>query len=975
MNTLSKAIFQNPPKKFRGVPFWSLNDALRDKELRRQIKIMDEGGFGGFFLHAREGLITPYLTNNWFDRVKTCVTEAKKRGMYAWLYDEDKWPSGFAGGAVSSIGPEYRTKALLVHIYERIDWGKETLAVFEISSGRKVKRGEKEVEKENYAHFIEYVSSLGNRWFSDFSYIDTLNVNAVKEFLEKTHEKYFKLFKDEFGKTIPGIFTDEPNFISRSANYGRGAKYPSALLPWTNNFQEYFRDKNGYDIVDNLLSLIFDVGNYTKVRYDYWKTVTELFVNSYSKTIYEWCNKHGIKYTGHYLAEDTLLSQLKTIGAAMPHYEYEHIPGIDHLGRHINNNLTVKQVASVANQLGKERVLSETYGTSGQSLSFEDRKWIGDWEFVLGVNLLNHHLVLYSMRGLRKRDYPPTFSYHQPWWKYNRLIEDYFARLSYALSLGKRLTDILIIHPISSAWILYTPFNEGRVRELDEKLKWLIKELLDIKLDYELGDEIIMEKYGSVSGNKLIVGRCAYSIVIIPPSINISSSTFNLLKKFVNNGGKLIIFKQAPFLIDGERSNKIKELFEKAEIVDLSEESILKAFKDYKRPINVVDNKGKVIRDIWYHLREVKDKLIIFLVNLNRNKSYDARVLIRYKGSVEKWDPFTGTISLLNSKENKDYIEINLKFPPTGSHLIVIDKTKKPQIIRDLKYKLTETIDLRNSWNLKRLSPNSLTIDFCKVKIEDKEWSDKMYVLDAERYLRLFGLGTKFSVKYEFSSNYIPKRIYAVIEDAERYTVLVNGTKVTPSKDYWLDVHFKRIDISKFIKPGLNEIIISGKFNLLTEIESIYIIGDFTVKDNSIIEKEEEHVKIGDFTKSGYPFFAGSLSLSKEINIKKKYDKIVLRVYGLSSTVTEVRINEKLAGYIFTSPYSIDITKFLREGKNNIELILTNSLRNLLGPHHNKREEIYFVGPESFNDKVNWTNEYKFVKFGLDKVVIEEYSS
>ena len=107
----SNDIFANPPSEFRGAPFWAWNSKLDADELHRQIKIMHEMGLGGFFMHARVGLNTPFLSEEWFELVKNCIADAEKLGMIAYLYDEDTWPSGFAGGKVT-CNKKYRQKNL-----------------------------------------------------------------------------------------------------------------------------------------------------------------------------------------------------------------------------------------------------------------------------------------------------------------------------------------------------------------------------------------------------------------------------------------------------------------------------------------------------------------------------------------------------------------------------------------------------------------------------------------------------------------------------------------------------------------------------------------------------------------------------------------------------------------------------------------------------------------------------------------------
>ena len=148
------------------------------------------------------------------------------------------------------------------------------------------------------------------------------------------------------------------------------------------------------------------VGDYQQTRIRFWKMVTELFSEAYMKQIYDQCEAWGVKLTGHLVCEDTLLSQLTSNGVCMPHYEYFHIPGMAWLGRNIHRHLTTQQLGSAAEQLGKDSVLSETFALCGHNVSFDELKGIYEWQMVHGINLLCQHLEGYSIRGIRKRDYP-----------------------------------------------------------------------------------------------------------------------------------------------------------------------------------------------------------------------------------------------------------------------------------------------------------------------------------------------------------------------------------------------------------------------------------------------------------------------------------------------------------------------------------------------------------------------------------------
>jgi len=498
--------FENPPKQFRPSPFWSLNDDLKDEELARQISDFKEKGFGGYFLHSRTGLRTRYMSKEWMNRIATCLREGKKLDMESWLYDEDRWPSGAAGGLVTKGHDELRSRGL--SLVPSPSPAGNYLAVFDLDQ----KSGcygmiDPGANAEHDKIAFEVVLAPKTNWFNAESYADLLDSHAVEAFLNLTYDAYAAEFGDDFGEFMPGIFTDEPHFRCGD-------------LPWTEDFPAYFERQNGYDILPRLPDLFYDLPNSPKTRYDFWRTTTKMFVETFSKRLYDWCKEHGIALTGHYLHEDNLLSQMRHAGAAMPHYEFQQCPGIDHLGRNIDNPLTLKQVSSVAHQLGRKRVLCEIYGASGHSMSFEDQKWIADFHFAMGINFMCQHLVLYSMKGERKRDFPPTFSYHQPYWRYYRYMNDYLARCSYAISTGKSAADDLLLHPISTAWTLWRKGNDDVVHDYNRRFVSLLTALLEMHVGFDLGDELIMEKHAAAEAKTLSVGDMEYRCVIVPPSKN-----------------------------------------------------------------------------------------------------------------------------------------------------------------------------------------------------------------------------------------------------------------------------------------------------------------------------------------------------------------------------------------------------------------------------------------------------------------------
>ncbi|MCD7820162.1 MAG: hypothetical protein LUH07_14130, partial [Lachnospiraceae bacterium] len=379
----------SPGTEYRSVPFWGWNARLKPEYLRFQMDEMREQGMGGFFIHSREGLETPYLSEEWMEDVKLCTEKAKQDGMEVWLYDEDKWPSGSAGGLVSAQDPaRYAAKALTMellpavteYLRQNCTSGDDACAGDRKSSGCSRFSLPQEYDAKNWGHPGEIVilrqeTSGNSMWYNGFAPSDMLNAEAVREFLRLTHENYQEHVGTEFGKTIRGFFTDEPNCCDFFSTFTEGRPW----LPWTDDFAKEFEKRRGYDPMELLPGLFLPGENSTQIRHDYWRTLTELFSECYMRQVYDWCEARGMRLAGHLLYENDLGYQTRVCGAAMPHYQYLHVPGIDILGEQTKEYLAVKQCTSVAHQYGRRDVVAEVYGCTGWEFDFEGQKWLGDW--------------------------------------------------------------------------------------------------------------------------------------------------------------------------------------------------------------------------------------------------------------------------------------------------------------------------------------------------------------------------------------------------------------------------------------------------------------------------------------------------------------------------------------------------------------------------------------------------------------------
>ena len=491
--------FKHVEQKYRPLPFWSWNDKLNVKETVRQVNVMNEAGIGGFFMHARGGLMTEYMSDEWFDNIIAASDEAIKLNMYPYAYDENGWPSGFGGGRVNSLGVEYQQKTLYCETYDENKENKNTVLIKD-----------------------------GMRYYYVINpyYVDVLDKKVIKKFVDEIYLEY----KKRTGNKIAGMFTDEPQ-ITREGGF-----------PYSFILEKSFSDRYGYSLEENLDALFFNKELTPKIRIDYWQLITELFSESYFKQIHDFCKEAGYIFTGHLVQEENILVQTPTNGACMPHYEYFDIPGIDWLGRNVADKLLIHQCTSAAAQFGRKQIIGEDFAMCGHNVSHSELKRIYEWQMVRGVNMLCPHLEGYTNKGIRKRDFPPAMYIQQPWWQDAKIFFDSVSRIGKLLAEGEITTDLLLIHPITSAWLLYNGNEkecEDVIMERNNSTLTQIRVIEDKHIPFHFGDETIMKKIAKVENGKLIIGEMSYSTVILPVKPNLLPYTEKLLREFVNQGGRI----------------------------------------------------------------------------------------------------------------------------------------------------------------------------------------------------------------------------------------------------------------------------------------------------------------------------------------------------------------------------------------------------------------------------------------------------
>ena len=974
-----KKSLHNPPKKYRPAPFWSWNEKLDVTETKNQIRQMEEAGLGGFFMHARGGLQTEYLSDEWFDNVLASLDEGEKLDMLAWGYDENGWPSGFGGGVVNGLGLKYQQKYL-----------------------RCTKTSEP-VQNEFTISNVSVGDTLYHCYFDvNPFYVDTLNCEVIEEFLKSTHEKYRDRLKEDF-KKMKGFFTDEPQ-ASRNG------------IPWSFNLEKEYEKLYGEQIREHLPKLFYRIEGYEEFRFRYWQLVRDLFTDSFMGTIGKWCKENGSELTGHMVLEEDFYEHILASGNCMPSYEYMDIPGMDHLCRGMPSVQTEMQLTSVANQLGIKQILSETFAACGWNVSFEDLRKLYEHQMVHGINLLCQHLEGYSLRGIRKRDYPASLFRHQPWWNDYKIFNDMVSRIGMLIAEGEVNFNILVLHTIESGWLV----SDSRT-ETDgyaKKMVDVMNALEDAQLHYHLGESRIIKRHGSIKNGKFIIGTQSYSVVVVPAANCIDENTFNMLCEFKNQGGTVIFTEEIPEYINGIKSDKVID-FAKECIVTKSS-NIAEKIPENCRLISLSiedESQKEFIRSTVRYYRD-KGMTMYYLCNFSE-KENNVTISVKGKGT-EIFDALSGEIIPADFEKCGENLKIKGEIPSNSSiiYFVYEDKEYLPEKKPCNKDKICISDKLKGEWQILKSDNNSLTLDYCDLIVNDEIISKNMPVSDVQDILCSYGKEVRAKIIFHINIKELSfNNCELMLETPEIFDIYVNDSKVEKIiTGYCHDVCFKTVDIYKYLKKGENELCLVCDFvqseavykllddlkyfealkNKLTydmEIEAVYLKGDFGVyTDNEFVylernavkteggfylDKAPEYARDGALETQGYPFFAGSITLRKNITLSaQEAEKAVICFEKLPSIITDICVNGVGAGKIMWKPYSMDISQFVREGENEIKITLTGSLRNLLGPFHLKEGETYTAIPFYFFRKTNvwgwedginhkWTDDYSFVQNGV----------
>jgi hypothetical protein len=1014
---------KKPEDQFYPMVMWYWNDKITKEEITYQIRQFKMQKIYNFFVHPAINMQHDYLSDDYFQLIVHAVNVAKEEGLKFWIYDEYNWPSGCAGGKVLknhkwAKDTSLKCKKIKLKHGETVvlDATKPVVAVhFETSNGVKL------IDPDISDSFLTYTNldndgelvvtfkhefdrilpaSRGNKHSLNIQgYVDLMNQDVTKIFFEYTHDAYKKYIGDEFGKTVIGVFTDEPCMTFMSSSY----------LPYTESFFEVFKERCGYDAREKLYLMYkpMDCEESRLIKKDWYETCSYLFEENFIIPYKNWCSENNLLLTGHLPTEEEMNDHVLSTGSLYKQLRHFHAPGIDTVSSKRGIRLERFDMAgafagSIAHFARKERVLCETYTGSGWDLNVSDIRKIANRLMLYGINMLLFMGAFYTVKGLKKArpiGYPPTHNHLNPQFQFYGNFCEYVSKFSYISAKTYQIAKTLILYPYdallpnrdinSKITHFYQMFFIDRdentklssCEKTSETIASIICVLRKLNRSFEIGFDEAIEN-AKIRGNRLLLAGCEYEVIIVPYMHYIRKTTASVLKQFIKNGGKVIFVNDIPkFIVDDfsridfiPSDDTIFEMIEdfsddkNSTIIKKNNENIYTILTNQMiyatigglcdkinecyEAFGVTEDIEVEGKNIISNRRKHNSLFISFLFNEIDEKEI-ATIKLNVGEAAIVLDINTMTISDIFRVGHKKEIHFNghdgkivfagklndieaiaSEFPKTVMPKVYTNKLPlnlKPYMPYNLyrfKYKMVkpEVIETVLSLNTKDME-NWLEKNPNMCFLREKKGPNSSYMAENQAIYPYIEKGKPFIAITEFYC-------CSYIEDIKLCTETLYGSKYILNGKLVENFETKRIlhpddqiaDVSKHIKIGRNSLIVIGScvpWGSYHCVPFAVLKGSFYIENGVITPFKPPTDK--DITKGGYPFFAGTYSYKAKFKVDFKEAILKLKAYD----AVIVKINGKHVGDVLFSPYELDISKAIKPGDNEIELIMRTKLMNI----------------------------------------------
>ena len=386
------------------------------------------------------------------------------------------------------------------------------------------------------------------------AYINFLDEVSAHTQIEGVYEAHYEKYREEFGKTIAGFFSDEPQFGNEDG-FGFGAVLGKdhMPIPWSDEMESLLKETYG-DRLNRVLPWLWHdtdrMQECAELRYRYMDIASRLYQKNFSDAIGSWCAERGVEYIGHVIEDGSSHSRL---GAGAAHYframSGQHMAGIDCIGGQIvvgapnqkrtdmvsidgefNHYTLGKLGASEAHldPVKKGRLMCELFGAYGWTFGVRDMKYVLDHLLSRGVNYLVPHA--FSMAEYPDTDCPPHFYArgNNPQFAYFAQLMKYAERMCSLFDGGKHVPDVAVLYDGEADWC-------GERMPLQKVARELITHQIDFDIvptDALKADRERYRTYVDADAGKFCVGGMEFRALVVPYCQHLAADAAGFIARF-----------------------------------------------------------------------------------------------------------------------------------------------------------------------------------------------------------------------------------------------------------------------------------------------------------------------------------------------------------------------------------------------------------------------------------------------------------
>lgn len=656
------------------IYFWALNDACEDAKMDAMIDAFAQGSVSAVCLHPRSGLLKPYGGDAWFAMIKRTVDRCAAKNLDVWLYDEDPFPSGNAGGWITMEHPEYRAmeicrcepkaaaerKDLYCFPGGKLLWcglvnettGQTTDLTKQVGLVRRrwirldpwdsrfyypatplyscprawtcdpeyaVEVGRIPAESKLLAFVANAVGGgKDDQWGAE---PDRLNPEVTQLFIRKTHERYAAVVGDRFGKEIRAIFSDEP-------------KYSSAH-PWTAELFPAFQRQFGYALPPRLWQLFSKTTDEQSMltRLHYYQWCGQRLRSAWFEPVSRWCRSHHLAMVGHVSPEDDPVQQVQCVGDLFPIFSHFTVPGFDLIIPAVGDrknpliNIGPLSATSASQQLDRPGVLNEALACGGLNFTAEEAGRILRWECLMGVTTPVVHCAYNSVEGLRLIDAPPDFGPKSSRWTKMVQLGHELAELQQVVRDAEQVAPVAVLWPIRSFAAMPTAVFTD-----DSPLRNELVRFIQLSLDHQVGLHLLDEAelwQARIEGGRLRLGKANYSHVVLVGCAIVHADTAAKLRKAAQAGVAVLRVGEGPLR---QQTPAAVERLDLDGCIDGEARDVVRRLP---RLINLEPD-GTDIRCSTWQRGAKRERLVMNLRNTNATVTIDQNRLVLAPGEIRR---------------------------------------------------------------------------------------------------------------------------------------------------------------------------------------------------------------------------------------------------------------------------------------------------------------------------------------------------